>query len=523
MVECFDAADAAGDPFSFLDQNRRSSPYMAKTRSETHDRLLLKAVIARINRLDLPHDGHDELWAIDLAQPGMFSLQALYVALRDRIAIAAKLGIELHQIFEVDDSIVHSSAAHLAEVLHDARSGGLLVTTLPGYEDLIAAIGLPSVEVANVARWFRRALTRFERQLADYFGYLLSEVGKAASPIVSSAALDSRKRQLDRQAAYAARHCFVSVDAIGGETRINFGDAQNNAARRSAKIYARLKGLEQFCGSRGLEGYFVTLTLPPKFHPNPANGNSTWNGATPSQGHAELQKRWRSIQRRVGENGGKCFGVRVEEPHEDGCPHWHALVFVAPKREAILRKCIARVFGSDLAAQVERIDRTRGSGASYLLKYISPTLLDSEVDTTLLEEGASQSKKTGKATRYDAHRATWGARSIQFFDVPGSSTLWDEVRRIKEGSSEYQLLGLDGLRLHAAAIQTRYGDFLEVLVELREPSPPRLTVAYGVHGKRNRAVVGIVIDGRLIQTRTKQWTVEPVIPPANRLAARPDS
>ena len=129
MVECFDAADAAGDPFSFLDQNRRSSPYMAKTRSETHDRLLLKAVIARINRLDLPHDGHDELWAIDLAQPGMFSLQALYVALRDRIAIAAKLGIELHQIFEVDDSIVHSSAAHLAEVLHYALSGGLLVTT----------------------------------------------------------------------------------------------------------------------------------------------------------------------------------------------------------------------------------------------------------------------------------------------------------------------------------------------------------------------------------------------------------
>ena len=523
MVECFDVADAAGDPFSFLDQNRRSSPYMAKTRSETHDRLLLKAVIARINRLDLPHDGDDELWAIDLAQPGMFSLQALDLALSDRIAIAAKLGIELHQIFEVDDSIVHSSAAHLAEVLHDARSGGLLVTTLPGYEDLIAAIGLPSVEVANVARWFRRALTRFERQLADYFGYLLSEVGKAASPIVSSAVLDSRRRQLDRQKAYAERHCFFCVDANGGETRVKFGDAQNNAARRSAKIYARLKGLEQFCGSRGLDGYFVTLTLPPKFHPNPANGNSTWNGATPSQGHAELQRRWRSIQRRVGENGGKCFGVRVEEPHEDGCPHWHALIFVAPERESILRKCIVRVFGGDLAAQVERIDRSRGSGASYLLKYISPTLLDRKVETPLLEEGVSQTKKTEKSALYDAHRATWGARSIQFFDLPGSSTVWDEVRRIKDGSIEYTLLGLDGERLHAAATQTKYGDFLEVLLDLRESSPPRLRVAYGVRGKRSRAVVGIEIDGTLIQTRTKQWTVEPLKPVANRLAARPDS
>jgi hypothetical protein len=523
MVECVDAAHAASDPFSFLDQNRPSMPHTAKTGRETHDRLLLNAVITRVNRLNLLDDGEGDLWAIDLGQPGQLSLPALKAALIVRVGMAAELGTDLRQTFEVDDSAVHSQATHLADVLHDARSGAAMVSTLPGYEDLIAVIGLPGIDVANVARWFRGTLRRFERQLADYFGYLLSDIGSSASPIVSNAALDSRQRQLDRQKDYAERHCFVCVDANGGETRVKFGDAQNNAARRSAKIYARLKGLEQFCGSRGLDGYFVTLTLPPRFHPNPANGNSTWNGATPSQGHAELQRRWRSIQRRVGESGGKCFGVRVEEPHEDGCPHWHALIFVAPERESILRKCIARVFGGDLAAQVERIDRSRGSGASYLLKYISPILLDRKAETPLLEEGVSQTKKTEKSALYDAHRATWGARSIQFFDLPGSSTVWDEVRRIKDGSIEYALLGLDGKRLHAAAIQTKYGDFLEVLVNLRESSPPRLTVAYGVRGKRNRAVVGIEIDGNLIQTRTKQWTVEPVKPVAKRPAARPDS
>jgi hypothetical protein len=76
--------------------------------------------------------------------------------------------------------------------------------------------------------------------------------------------------------------------------------------------------------------------------------------------------------------------------------------------------------------------------------------------------------KKEKALAYSAHRATWGGRSIQFFDVPSSSTVWDELRRIKENSDEYMKLASDGLELHRCATSNDYGEFLEILSSMQE-------------------------------------------------------
>lgn len=517
----------SADAFGLLD-----AAVHQRSRGDGSRRLLLKTVAARLHLVDLPDVRlkPEKRWAVDVQEMGR---ETATRAIASRVRLARRHGFDVGLIFEIDEIGLRSLATTLASLLHDARNGrakldevgqpdergtlDLPIRTIPGYEDLVYLTGLPGEDVTDLGRWFRKALLQHERQVADYFGHCMQEIGRYASPIVSGAVLASRGRQLDRQADFASSHCFVSIDESGRQQSIKFAVAANTAHRRSSKTYSRLKGLDVFCTQRGLAGFFVTLTLPPAFHPNPANGKRSWSGATPREGHDELQRKWRRFQRRFGEAGGKCYGVRVEEPHTDGCPHWHLLMYVMPEREADFRSRIADIFGHGCAAEVEAIDRQKGTGATYLMKYIRPIYkadLGSDFDKGIHPGGNS---KVEKAARYDAYRATWGGRCIQFFDVPGSATAWDELRRIRPGTKQFSQLSAYGLSLYGAATATNYAEFLTLLVEAREGGDARrVRVVYGKRDTGTRYLQGINVDGACIDTHLLQWTVE-VIPEPHEL------
>lgn len=468
----------------------------------SRDRLLLEAVADRLRCIELPMAGFLEPWQIDVS-----SLSSIELArsIAGYAQLAKQHGMDLDSLFAVKEDEVIARAARLAEAVYESRSTSGVAHT--DHEYLLRALGVPGSHVRNPGRWYRRALLRHERQIATYFAHVIGEIGKYATPIVSANALESRKRQLWRQLLFARTHQLVCDDGVAGRRAVNFDEPDCTARKRTAKVYVRLIGLEAYCTKQGLVGFFVTLTLPSEYHPNPSKGANLWNGTTPIQGHLELTRMWRIFQRRYGEGHGKCLGVRVEEPHEDGCPHWHILLFVRPELEQPMRDHIAKAFGNRPGIEVKKIDRTRGSGASYLIKHISPDSASNHFDGDLDSKKGAQRRL--KAARYDAHRAVWGARAIQFFDLPGSSTLWDEVRRIKPNSASHALLSPDGLRLREAAVANRYGDFLEVLGEKRATSKGSLAVDYSEGLSGHRSVLGLKVDGVVIHTRTGPWTIRP--------------
>lgn len=502
------SAVKAGDVFAFIDEAKRDSKQIEGLRTRKPlQQLLLDRVVQRVNLVDLPlkrlRDGHT--WPINAS--GLTLAQTTH-EIKVRVRLAWFHGIDLSEVFEINEMSIHRTAMHMAELVNSLRSKSLVITSIPGYEKEVQLIGIPRPKVKHLARWFRRALTRHARQLADYFSLLMSEIGRKASPIVSRPVLESRERQIQWQTAFAHSHQLVTTAGNGEQIAVMFSDPKSDAWRRASKNYIRLKGLDAFCEKAGLQGYFVTITLPSQYHPNPANGNRSWDGSTPIDAHKRLQALWRTFQRRFGESGKKVFGVRVEEPHDDACPHWHALIYVEPEREADFHARFQAVFGTGFSTKVVLIDRSLSTGASYLTKYINPRFGKDENESEMVNP------KAEKAARYDAYRASWGGRSIQFFDIPGSSSIWDELRRIKSESEQFAQLSKDGqlLRSCARLEPPDYGEFLTLLQKMNADKPRRVHVVYAETESGSRLIQGIFVDGQVIETHQQTWEVRSVIP-----------
>jgi hypothetical protein len=516
-MENTQSAVAAGDVFAFIDQTKLgNTKKTGKKASGSLQKMLFQGVLDRVNLAYVPvkRPRRANLGLSRIKPPRRpknivtgWSMAMVTFKLKLRIRVAQKHGIDVAEFFEIDEMQVHKIAVRLANLLSDLRATDPCLDSIPGFDDVIRFTGIPGPDVTNVARWFRRAITKNARQLADYFALLMLQIGREASPIVSRAVLESRERQIQRQTVYANSHRFVTIADSGEQISAKFSDPASDAWRRASKTYTRLKGLDTFCGKLGLKGFFVTITLPGKYHPNPANGKRSWDGSTPVDAHKRLQDTWRSFQKRYGESGGKVFGVRVEEPHDDACPHWHALIYIEPEREADFLSRMQAAFGTGCATKIVAIDRSLGSGASYLTKYINPHFVKNDDMSSL------NNPKAKKAALYDAYRATWGSRSIQYFDIPGSSTLWDELRRVRPKSAQFKQLSEEGKRLHdyATSSPPDYGDFLLLLHEMNADIEKRIYVLYGQRESGSRFIRGFFVDGERIETHEKTWKVEPVI------------
>jgi hypothetical protein len=128
--------------------------------------------------------------------------------------------------------------------------------------------------------------------------------------------------------------------------------------------------------------------------------------------------------------------LSVAEPHHDGTPQWHLLLFLRPEEveyaTAIFRKHAMREDGQEPGAQdhrftVKPIDEQFGSATGYIAKYISKNIdgygMDGERD---LESGQPV---MDMAKRVRAWASRWNIR--QFQQIGGAPvTTWRELRRL---------------------------------------------------------------------------------------------
>ncbi|WP_167761360.1 replication endonuclease [Duganella callida] len=392
----------------------------------------------------------------------------------------------------INHAMIEIQANAMARLyLNTKAEGEVFAPELTAFSRQFKRVGFPNSKVKNVPRWYRRSLLRDARQRLDYAHHEQRLIGAEKSRIVSSPVLASRRYQRAKQMAYLENTEVFVVGADGEELAITCADIYKTPRKIFGKHYVRMKGLEKFSLEQSLIGYFLTLTLPPEWHPNPKNGNNSWEGASPGDGHRELQRKWRNWQVVFG----KTMFVRVEEQHEDGTPHWHILVWIKPEDEALLLKKFAQHFGMPPAADIRKIDLSKGTGTSYLSKYVLATL------------GTGSAMHAETAELADAHRATWGGRMIQISDLKGSSTIWDELRRLKVDAQQWSSLTPIGKDLHACAVSNNYCNFLTILKSMSETG--RTKILYEKDETGHKLIKGVRVDFIDISTREKKWGVRP--------------
>ena len=155
--------------------------------------------------------------------------------------------------------------------------------------------------------------------------------------------------------------------------------ANHSPQRYYSEIQNRVNTLEQIAKQRGLKPLFMTLTLGSEYHHSKTTKkgnlvpNPKYNGTTPKEAVKALTKMFAKLrQDRALKELYKEQRIyfRVNEPHKDGTPHTHILMFVPADRVERVKTAFKRLFdgrGNDIQ------DDIKGSTA-YIMKYINKTL-----------------------------------------------------------------------------------------------------------------------------------------------------
>ena len=330
---------------------------------------------------------------------------------------------------------------------------------LPSWEKFKAGkITLKNIETdlskACDQTYWSRILERAKTQMAEHVAIATGQVNKHSSPYVSAVAFEKHKERRRKNWDFIANQILINIDDPEEQIELQqtFLKSHANEEIRRGEMMNEVRGMEEYADVRGHISLFLTLTAPSSFHAYHSKGgfNPKWLGASPRRTQKYLCKTWAKMRASWARSDISYYGVRVAEPHHDGTPHWHVLVFLPPEHKQkfseIFRRYALEVDGDEKGAvehrcKIEKIDRSKGSAVAYIAKYISKNIngrkLKGEIDH---ETGRPLAESASKVR---AWASLWGIRQFQFIGVPPIS-VWRELRRLGdrviEGDDELETL-----------------------------------------------------------------------------------
>ncbi|WP_333877518.1 replication endonuclease [Methylobacter sp.] len=312
-------------------------------------------------------------------------------------------------------------------------------------------------------KWWRRTLDRLQGRVDESKLIGQGRVAKHKEKYSSNLTVHRVGKKACKTAEFLKTQSMISnaSDMVDMATIVQSSLA--NPTNRRAELMIRMAGFEAYAQQHGYVGEFYTLTCPSSYHRfSGVKLNDKYQELTPKDAQIYLVKQWSKIRAAYGRLDIKPFGFRVAEPHHDGCPHWHMLLFVKVENRNALREIISKyaleVDGQEPGADKHRfkyveIDAEAGTATGYIAKYISKNLGfsidDPEHDTT----NASQSY----GQRVKAWASVWGIR--QFQQIGGAPvTVWRQLRKLREALDDELLESA-----RQAADESRWADYLVIM------------------------------------------------------------
>lgn len=317
---------------------------------------------------------------------------------------------------------------------------------------------------ARCSIWWRRQLRRAAVLDRETRANIAGEVcATKKQPYITH---DTLARHAQRKAANAAMMAATELENSDGQVMALADLAAVSVSSKSIRrgeLMTRITGCEKWAEAMQMRGVFLTLTCPSRFHRvHRAGGlNERHDGSTPKAGQRWLSNAWARARAKLQRAGVGLFGFRVAEPHHDGCPHWHALLWAKPgqlwRAVRIIKRAWLKHEGDEPGARRHRCKAVimRAGGASgYIAKYIAKNIDDAGAVASeghkdddysgAVEQPAQADAFGGTAQRVEAWASAWGIRQFQAIGQP-PVTVWRELRRIdaKEGATPRMQRALD--------------------------------------------------------------------------------
>lgn len=323
---------------------------------------------------------------------------------------------------------------------------------IPGWkqycdEVLTAEDALRVIARLQKEKWWLGKLRKIHDRWREHLMIATSYVSKVASPYCSEPCL--REWVAQKKANFEYLQAMELEDQDTGERTSLLdkvmGSVSNPKIARH-ELMVRMRGFEDMANEMGLVGMFYTLTAPSRYHATHVHSgkrNDKYCNASPRKTQKYLCNVWSRVRAKWGREGIRTFGFRVAEPHHDGTPHWHLLLFLRPEEvelvTEIFHEYALQVDGSEPGAAQYRftakpIDEEFGSATGYIAKYISKNIDGYGMDGEFDHESGKPVKEMAKRVRAWASR--WSIRQFQQIGGAPVST-WRELRRL--GSRELVL------------------------------------------------------------------------------------
>ncbi len=430
------------------------------------------------------------------------------------------------------------AARRFAEKCHTARAR--TVSPSEGYQACLRIVDhyqikRPSIKSDNLEPalkrmcchhwWFRRIKILRQRKI-ETISRNIALVSRLRGIYASDYTIHVNRKQKERTREYLAT-TFVGNENGELFSLQNLADRSvSNPAIRRAELMTRIRGFEMVADHLGHVGEFYTVTTPSRMHACLHHGasNPRYDGTSILQAHQYLVHNWSLIRAELHRLDIQPYGFRVVEPHHDGTPHWHLLLFMPEKHRETVRKVMRHYAlldsGNESGAQEHRfkaqaIDPAKGTAAGYIAKYISKNIDGFALDQDLYGNDAAQA-----AERITAWANTWGIRQFQQIGGP-SVTVWLQLRKLdKADDPELETIRQSATASDWAAFMLAMGNpetphnqqaikpFYDKAKQLNPMTGKTYSPAFNRYGETaSSRVAGIVWKGLSYSTRKHVWRV----------------
>ncbi|ODZ06863.1 replication protein [Vibrio parahaemolyticus] len=312
------------------------------------------------------------------------------------------------------------------------------------YKDQSELSALQDISKLISEKWWCGRLNKIRKIMREHLAIAMGQVSSKASPYASWDCV--REHQAQQTANYEyIKQCQLLDEETGEEADLwdMVKKSVANPAIRRHELMVRCRGCEDIGNELGLQGLFLTLTTPAKYHNSYKKGGfiGHWNGASPRDAQTYLNNVWQRIRAKLGRKEIRWFGVRVAEPHHDGTPHWHLLIWVKPEDKELVTEIFVDYatkedkhelfdkqgkFDHSARCDVGEIDPEKGTATGYIAKYISKNIDGFAMDDEVSDEIGKSVKDMAK--NVSAWKSRWNIRQFQFFGGAPVTT-YRELRR----------------------------------------------------------------------------------------------